>query len=392
MKKFFCVFILMFIYSLANANTYIETKVDWKSMKVIEYDIKSEIYDIQVLKTSTGEELSLMEILDRNNAISWVNWVFFCPSDYSYCKWKEGTTNNERYVKWEKFSFWPTTDKRAVFAWDQNKSPFIYQDFLINPEKEKDIYYWLSNRPLLLLNWEQQTEFYWEYGLIDNKMKASWTRNFICSNQEWTKITFWMVFWVNIDQLAIILKNYWCYNAINLDAWLSTAMVYNWRYLMWPQRDIIDAVGIVPKFDTTELNKKADVVAWKITAIIDTKHPDIQLKIFDKYMDAFTSYRTKLYTKHSNNIYDENWKYVWYRLDMNDLQATKMIYLVNKTHSNLLKYRKIYKEMIDEMKASEALKIQKNKESLKEDKESLKEDKKSLKENTENLNTKDSSK
>lgn len=371
MKKIIFIFLLFWIYSNVNANTYIETKVNWKTFKVVEYDIKSEIYDIEVLKTQSWSEKSLMEILDENNAITWVNWVFFCPSDYSFCKWREWTTNNERYVKWEKFNFWPTTDKRAVFAWDKENNPFIFQTYLINPEKESDIEYWLSNWPLLLLNWKQQTEFYRDYWLIDEKMKVRWTRNFVCSNQDADKIYFWLVYGVNIDELAVVLKDFWCYNALNLDAWLSTAFAYNWRYLVWPQRDIIDAIWIVPKFDTTLLNQKSEIIAGKITAIIDTKHPDIQLKIFDKYLDAFSAYRTKIYTNYSTNIYDEEWNYLGYKLDVNNQKALERIYLINKTQLNLKKYRIIYKEMIDELNYLRQEKIKQNKKNLQDWEESI---------------------
>jgi hypothetical protein len=36
--------------------------------------------------------------------ITGVNGVFFCPSDYSFCADRPGTTNNERYVNGEKFA------------------------------------------------------------------------------------------------------------------------------------------------------------------------------------------------------------------------------------------------------------------------------------------------
>jgi len=34
------------------------------------------------------------------------------------------------------------------------------------------------------------TEYYWDLGLIDEKMRVSATRNFICSNKEDSKIYF----------------------------------------------------------------------------------------------------------------------------------------------------------------------------------------------------------
>jgi len=54
--------------------------------------------------------------------ITWVNWVFECPKDYSACGSKNYTIN-ERYVNWEKRATYKSTWDRVVFAWDKNKNP-----------------------------------------------------------------------------------------------------------------------------------------------------------------------------------------------------------------------------------------------------------------------------
>ncbi len=335
MKKI--IFILFFILTFSHtyANTYIQTTVDWHLMKVIEYDKSSALYDIKVLKTETWSEQELWKLLLKNNAITWVNWVFFCPSDYSYCKDRPWTTNNERYVSWEKFAVQPTTWDRVVFAWDKNKNTFLFQTDSINMDDEWKIYDWVSNRPLLLQDWVEVTEKYWDLWLIDNKMKVNSTRNFICSNKENTKITFWFVYDTDIDYLAAILKDYWCYNALNLDAWLSTAMVYNWRYLAWPQRNIIDAIAIVPNFDVAEVDQKAKLISQKILENINKKKPLKQLASLDNYISAINQFRVSFYDKYSSDvlIYDEEWNSYknGYKIDVNTIDWLQRVYLINQT-------------------------------------------------------------
>lgn len=44
---------------------------------------------------------------------------------------------------------------------------------------------------------------------------------------------------------SFYFKKIWCLNAINLDAWWNTSMVYNNEYKKWPWRNIVDAFIIV---------------------------------------------------------------------------------------------------------------------------------------------------
>ena len=71
-------------------------------------------------------------------------------------------------------------------------------------------------------------------------MKKKSVKNFICSNKNGTKIFFGFIYNITIDETAIALKDFGCWNAINLDAGYSTTFIYNGKYVIKPQRDILD--------------------------------------------------------------------------------------------------------------------------------------------------------
>ena len=343
MKKILLFCLLCFTYSNVNANTYIEKTVSGYKFKVIEYDLTSEIYDIKIVKTD--DATSLDNLLKDNNAISWVNWVFFCPTDYTWCNTSKSFTDNERYIAWEKFSNHLTTWDRAVFWWNKEKVPFIYQSGKINMDDEDKIYYWLGNYPLLLNEWKNMLEYYWDVWLIDNKMKVKTTRNFVCSDENKKNIYFWLVYDVTIDELAITLKDFWCFNALNLDAGASTNFIYNNRYLVWPtKRNILDAIVIERKW----LNVKEIEKVWLETTkkLVDkiiekSKNKEILLKKLNKHIDKLNEQKTKFYTKYSTDIMETNivWELdkVWYKIDLKDLKRLKNIYLINEINNNLKK-------------------------------------------------------
>jgi hypothetical protein len=340
MKKILFLFLFFsFNISISYANTYIETSVDWYDFQVIEYDKTSKLYDIKIAISNSGASLS--NILKENNGISWVNWVFFCPADYVWmCKWRENTTNNERYVAGEKIAKYDETWNRVVFAWDKYVNTFLYQTNIINLDKEKDIYYWFSNWPLLLKNWVSQTKKYWDLGLIDNKMKLNWTRNFICSNIEDSRIYFWFVKSINIDKLAIVLKKFWCYNALSIDAWYSSAFLYNWRYIKWPGRDIIDSVYISPKwFNILDLEEKIKQMSKLILKNISWKNIYEQIEYLEKMEIKLINYKNIFYEQYSTDIFhkDIEWNLLnnGYKIDINSNKALKQIYIINSIWKNL---------------------------------------------------------
>ena len=340
-------FILFFQINNTFANTLIERTISWYKAKIIEYSTDSKLYNIKIW-THPKNWWTLRSIMWEVGWITWVNWVFECPKDYSACGGKNYTIN-ERYVNWIKKSVYKSTWDRVIFAWDKNIQPFLFQTDKINSSRENEIWEGFANHPLLLKDWIPQTEKYHELELIDYKMKLKWTRNFICSNKPWDKIYFWLVYNIDIDNLAIILKDFWCYNAINLDAWYSTSFIYNWKYIDWPGREILDWVFIVPKnINTKEIDLKAKNIMKKILLKINTFSKSKKIKTLKKFNLSLNKISQKNYKNNQTDIFEKKeWKKekVWTRTEIKDKKTIKKIYLINILRTYTDELIKIYTEI-----------------------------------------------
>jgi len=295
----------------SNANTLIERTIDWYKAKIIEYNTDSKNYDIKIW-VHPKDWGSLRSIMNWVWWITWVNWVFECPKDYASCWWKTYTIN-ERYVNWEKRWVYKSTWDRVVFWWDKNIKPFLFQTDKINKGKEKNIFEWFANHPLLLKDWISQTYIYHEKGLIDYKMKAKATKNFICSNKKGNKIFFGLVYGIDIDALANTLKIIWCYNAINLDAGYSTSFIYNGKYITGPKREILDWVFIVPKnIDTLKIDKKAKNTMTVLLDKISDKDINQKIKELEKLNNLLNKLSINFYNNHKENVIENirNYDYI----------------------------------------------------------------------------------
>ncbi len=325
----------------SSANTLIQREILGNMAEIIEFETDSPDYDLKIW-IDQNDGSSLREIMESVWGISGVTGVFQCPKDYSACGWKNHTIN-ERYVNWVKYSVYESTGERVVFWWDGLYKSFIFQTDKINPDRETDIFEWLANHPLLLLSWEPMTDSYWEKGLIDEKMRQKWTRNFICSDKESTKIYFWLVHAVNIDTLAKVIQEIGCYNAINLDAGYSTAMLHNGGYLAGPGREILDWVFIVPKnIETSTIENSAQKISENIHTKLRKYSRQKQIEVLQKLILKISDYNQNIYDTRSENIYEQNSDWFWIvvgrRTHLSKL-ATEKVYLLNKLNS--LFYTKI---------------------------------------------------
>ena len=189
-----------------------------------------------------------------------INWAFFCPKDYSSCD--STFSYYERVFKWDGASysqFRPDTSIRWIFWFTQDWNPLFVQNKIsdtdawlisnINSDRIGDLYFWISNFPVLLINGDDVTAWASEY--IDSKMTWRWNRNFICSTQDWKTIYMWVVWTMSVWNMAKYLKeNFGCYNALFLDAWASSAMVYSGKVLAQGNRNIITDAFVVVDRDT----------------------------------------------------------------------------------------------------------------------------------------------
>lgn len=345
MKKILLCTLLLCSFQTTNAYTYIQKKVDGKTLKVIEYSVDNKNYKIKTAITQPWVEKPVAELLKENNMISWVNGVFFCPSDYSFCADRPGTTNNERYVEWEKFAVQQETGERVVFAFDTDGNPFLFQSGRINYDDEDKINYGFSNWPALLHSGSNMLERYYEVGLIDNKMMVKWTRNFVCSTQDKKKVYFWLVYDVTIDELVNVLSSFWCFDALNLDAWLSTTMMYNNRLIVWPQRPVIDVLGIERVgLDTKKLYENITPFVANIITLTEkrTKFPIKRAEIINRYIAQIDDLRVQLYNANSKDILETNivWETenVGYQIELKSLKTLKASLILNEINNQLKNY------------------------------------------------------
>lgn len=229
--------------------------IDWKAVRVIKTVLDGQDFVISSLADVGGSDIStLAKNVWWNTAI---NWVFFCPEDYSSCGW-ETYANFERIFlwEWEKFSmYWPDTWPRVVFWFDKSWEPMLFQNNIsnmewyntdINSENMDEMFFGLGNFPPLLINWENVVNHSSMH--LDAKMLSFGTRNFICWNEPKDTVYMWFVGAISVPKLPGYLKeNFDCYDALNLDAWQSLGMMYDWNLLTEANRQIMDSWVVIDR-------------------------------------------------------------------------------------------------------------------------------------------------
>ncbi len=258
MKKI--LFIISFLFLFWTVFGYRELLIEnrwWLPIRVIKVILDWQDY---VVSSVAVDGWATLESLTKK--VWWdtsVNGVYFCPKDYNYC---DGVTHtiSERIYLWnakDYSRFWPDTSIRAIFGFDKNWEPLLVQNNFwlhdvwyrsnVNKDKQNDLYFWLGNFPVFLDSWEDVSMWFVNY--IDKKMETNWNKSFICSTQDNKTIYMWVVGWINLWKLSdFIKKNFWCRNAINLDAWASLGMVYSGLVLdRGARRNIMDAFVVLTR-------------------------------------------------------------------------------------------------------------------------------------------------
>lgn len=348
MKKIFYIILFLctvFFCSQIFANTYIEKDILGHTVKVIKYDLWSDLYDFEI--GITQDATDIRSLMVNYGWVTAINGVFFCPKDYTAC-WNKSYTINERYINWEKIATYESTWDRVVFGFNIDEKPLLFQTDKINSERESEIYQGFANFPLLMKNGNNMVEFYHDVWLIDNKMLAEIPRNFICNNKEKTEIHFGLVYNISLDELPVILEQLWCSDALNLDAGWSVAFVYNWAYIAWPWRDILDGIIIKRKWlNIWEIEDKAKKLSRQIDDIISSKMSlDKQITTLRSLDNRLNEIRKKVYGKYTSNIINELGESVWYQIEIDGLQWLTNIYLINSLQLSL---REVRKSKIDEL-------------------------------------------
>ncbi len=351
-KKILFVIIAFFAFTnFVNANNYIEKKLDWHLIKVIKYDLKNSNFVFKIGVNLDYNASSLRDLMIKFNWVSAINWVFLCPEDYKECGWKN-FTKNERYYKWYKIWDWISTWERVVFAISKNKKAFLYQTDKINPESEKNIYYGFSNFPLLLQDWISKIEDY----KLDYKMKVKSKRNFICSDKNSNFILNWYVYNISLKELPDFLKKLGCDNALNLDAWATSSMIYNGRNIIWPGRKLLDWVIIERKWlKTKNIVEKIEKIASIFDKQMKKNTKKERYNKTQKILKNIRKFRTDFYNKNSKDLFNEKNEKVGYEITINSLKKQKLIFLVNSLEYEIKKLNWRYKKETEEQKRWEEL-------------------------------------
>jgi len=255
---------LLILFPKASAyQELILRNIDGKPVRLIKVILDGEHFIVTSLASTWGDTLE-----NLTKKVWWktsLNGTFFCPDDYSYCN---GTThsNFERIYQGEaeKYSkYRPDTGIRWIFWFQRDGTPLLVNnnfgymeglDLSINKDKIYQFYFWLGNFPIILAYGEDILR--WSEQEIDDKMKSKWNKHFICSTKDNTTIYMWAIWWINIYELpAYLKKNFDCYFALNLDAWYSSAMVYNGDVIERSnRRRIMDAFVVLTKDEYQKLN------------------------------------------------------------------------------------------------------------------------------------------
>lgn len=264
MKKI--LFVVGFLFLFWNVFAYRELIIENRGgypVRVIKVVLDWQDYVVSSVAGDWGDTLENLTKKVWGNAA--VNWVFFCPKDYSYCNWLTHTIS-ERIFMWNSKDysrFWPDTSIRAIFWFDKYWEPLLVQNNFwlhdvwywsnINKDKQSDLYFWLGNFPVLLENWDDVVLGFLNY--VDKKMETPWNKSFICSTKDNSTIYMWVVWWLNLRKLpAFIKEQFGCRNAINLDAWASLGMIYSWLVLdRGSRRNIMDAFVVLNREEYIKL-------------------------------------------------------------------------------------------------------------------------------------------
>lgn len=245
----FVLVMLCFSYSFASKEL-IDKFVSWKKVQIIKVVLD---WTTQII-TSVSTWWDSFENLVKN--VWWdtgINWAYFCPADYPQCNWENSTTS-DRVYKWEVFSkYWKDLGARWLFGFDQSWSPLFilnnlwYVEWInkkYNDDKLDQVYYGISNHPVLLLEWENVLSE--SENLIESKLSSKTSKSFICSTKDNKKIYMGVVQNSTIYELPDFLKiNFDCYYAINLDNGGSQWLIYDWKLYKKPWRKIMDAFVVL---------------------------------------------------------------------------------------------------------------------------------------------------
>lgn len=240
---------------------WIDTTIDWNKVKIIKVipDLRHKII------TSVSIDWDNIDTLvNRVGWVSWITWSYFCPADYWKSCNRTNSTTSDRIFEWKSYSkYWPDTWWRWMFGFTvtgaflyiQNNLWYANDSYVrkYNEDKIDQVYYWLSNHPVLLIDWEDVLSKE-EDNLLDKKMLKRWPKNFICVTQDQKTYYMWQIYDITMYEIPhYIHKNFDCWYALNLDSWPSSWIIYNNQTKLKNKRLIMDAFVVYENPDYKEI-------------------------------------------------------------------------------------------------------------------------------------------
>lgn len=329
--------------SIWHANTFTSKKINNITIKYVTYEINSDEYTLKVSTSDTAEDLS--SLLVGNNALTGINGVFFCPADYTRCKGKNYTIN-ERFKNGEDLSVYTDTGERWVFSWNKDMKPFIFKTHDIETIPRTEIFEWLGNYPILLVNDINTLPYYEKKWLLDKKMTSSLPRHFICSNSEKTKIMFWRTSAISLPLLPAVLTKIWCSDALNLDAGASSQFIYNGKYLVKWRRNIIDGFTLSHNaINTQEIRSKVHIFEHYLSKRLEGKDNISALLLLEKYQKLFKKLRTEIYEKNSSDILSDSGENIGYEIEIKEISTLEEVYMLNLLEQKIQELQYKYRQL-----------------------------------------------
>ena len=265
MRKFIFLFWLLFLFwfSFAAQERIVTSKYD---VIKVTLDWKHKII---VNAVNNGDDAkSLKTLMDEVGWVSAINWWFFCPKEKSYSRCQQWYSDMMAIVNWNLRSmYWEDIGSdRALFWFTSEWLPMLVT-------RASDTWNWSQRINLLLKNIEYWISMYvllnWWVDVSssssmtsDSKQKLAWDKLFICSTKDKKHVYMWKIKAVTFVWLAnFIEKEFWCYDAIQLDWGGSRAMIYNNSYILWPGRSVMDAF-IVVEDNSEYLSELQSAITW----------------------------------------------------------------------------------------------------------------------------------
>ena len=263
MKKLFFLFLVLSLFFLpvfaaqeritTSSHDVIKVTLDWTHRIIVNAvqnwsepkAVKTFMDEVWWVSAINGAFFDAYSAQKSTDMIAITNWVK--RSVYWDDLW------DTRALFWFQYDWTPLLVTNATRDWDNGISNWVNSEF-------SKIQYWLAMQ-VLLVNGRNVS---YNNSEMNNDKKQWWaaTKEFMCSTEDKSTIYFGRVFNVTFVWLAeYIQKTFNCYDAIQLDAWGSTAIYFNWEKIAWPGRNVMDAFVVIE--DNSKYNEELQkAITW----------------------------------------------------------------------------------------------------------------------------------